>query len=84
VYLKYLAFNRLFHPEKKGVWTKTLAYYTSYSFKDIEAVVKKLASTVVKSGASKNQVSFPKGFNSNVHITLRITGFLDLVHRHEF
>jgi hypothetical protein len=32
-----------------------LAYYTSYSFKDIEAVVKKLAFPVVKSGGSNQK-----------------------------
>jgi len=51
-----LYLNRLFQPEKKGVWTETMVYYTSYSFRDIEAVVKKVAS-VVKASASKNQVS---------------------------
>jgi hypothetical protein len=40
------------------VWTKTLVHYTSYSFRDIEAVVKKIASVVVKASTSKNQVSF--------------------------
>jgi hypothetical protein len=56
-----LYFNRLFQREKKGLWTKTLACYTSYSDKDIEAVVKKLASLVVKSNGTKYQVSFRKG-----------------------
>lgn len=54
----WLYFNRLFHIEKKGVWTKTLAHYTKYSFRDIEELVKKLANLVVKSDASKNQVGF--------------------------
>jgi hypothetical protein len=53
-----LYLNRLFQSEKKGVWTKTMVHYTSYCFRDIEAVVKKVASTVVKASASKNQVSF--------------------------
>lgn len=45
----------LFHSEKKGVWTKTLVHYTSYFFRDIEAVVKQVASVVVKASTSKNQ-----------------------------
>ncbi|PNF33095.1 G2/mitotic-specific cyclin-B [Cryptotermes secundus] len=45
----------LFQSEKKGVWTKTLVYYTSYSYRDIEAIVKKLAGLVVKAGTSKYQ-----------------------------
>lgn len=45
----------LFQFEKKGVWTKTLAFYTTYSYRDIEATVKKLAGLVVKAGTSKNQ-----------------------------
>jgi hypothetical protein len=53
-----VSLNRLFHSDKKGVWTKTMAHYTSYCFRDIEAVVKKLASVVVKGSTAKNQVSF--------------------------
>ena len=53
-----LYLNRLFQSEKKGVWTKTMVHYTSYCFKDIEAVVKKVASLVIKASASKNQVCF--------------------------
>jgi hypothetical protein len=45
----------LFHSEKKGVWTKTMVQYTTYSLKDVEAIVKKLASVVVRAFATKNQ-----------------------------
>lgn len=50
--------NRLFNSEKKGVWTNTMVHYTCYSFRDIEGIVKKVASVVVKASASKTQVSF--------------------------
>jgi hypothetical protein len=53
-----LYLNRLFQSEKKRVWTKTMVHYTSYCLRDIEAVVKKVASVVVKAGALKNQVGF--------------------------
>jgi hypothetical protein len=53
-----LYLDRLFHSEKKGIWTKTMVHYTSYGFRDIEAVVKKVANVVIKATASKNQVCY--------------------------
>jgi len=39
-----------------------MVHYTTYCFRDIEAVVKKVANVVVKVSASKNQVSFVNYF----------------------
>jgi len=39
--------NRLFKSQKNEVWTNTMVHYTLYCFRDIEAVVKKVASVVL-------------------------------------